>query len=117
MPNDGIGIILIFIQEIRHTRERNLIDIFLNLLGRHTNTIIANRDGLCRLIQRDAHRQIAQFAFIIALLGQRFQLLCGINSVAHQLTQKYLMIRIEELFYHGEDILCRNPNITFLHIA
>ena len=117
VPNDGIGIILIFIQEIGHTRERNLIDIFLNLLGRHTNAVITNRDGLCRLIQRDAHRQIAQFAFIIALLGQRFQLLRGIDSVAHQLAQKYLMIRIEELFNHGEDVLSRNPNITFLHIA
>src|SRR5699024_161680 len=58
---------------------------------------------------------IANFTLELTDRGECFQLLCSINRVRNQLTEKNFMITIQELFNDGEDILSSYPNITFLH--
>ena len=68
-------------------------------------------------VERYAHGEVAELALELAFLCQGLHLLCCVNSVGHHLTEENLVIRIEELFDYGEDVLCSNPDITFLHSA
>ena len=40
MSDDGRGVVLILLDELFCARKGNLIDVFINLLGRHTNTSV-----------------------------------------------------------------------------
>ena len=115
MTDDGIGRILILVEEVCHAREGNLVDVLVYFLSCHSDTTVA--DGQCAFvsIERDMHGQVTQIPVEIAFFFQCLQLLGSVNGIAHHLAEENLMIRIEKLFDDGEDVLCRNPDITFLH--
>ena len=115
MADDGVGGIFIFVQEVGNARESNLVDVFVNFLSGHSNTLVADGKGTLVGIETYTDGQVAQFSFEVALLFQGLQLLCGIDGIADHLAEEYLMIGIEKLFDDGENVLCRNPDVTFLH--
>ena len=45
-----ISLILILLQKVSSTRKCDLIDIFFNLVGSHTDTVINDLDGLFFLV-------------------------------------------------------------------
>ena len=81
MSDDGVGVVLVFFEEIAHSREGYLVDILVDFLFRHADTAVAEGQRFLLLVQRHAHGQVAQFAFEVALLSQRLHLLRGIDGV------------------------------------
>ena len=92
MADNGVGLVLILLQEVVHTREGDLVDVAVHLLGGHTDTPVADGEGSCLLVQRDTYGQIAHLTLEVTLCGQGLYLLRGIHGVRHHLTQEYLMI-------------------------
>ena len=115
VADDGVGVVLVFLQEVIGAREGNLVDVLVNLLLGHAHAVVADGDGALLLVEGDADGQVAQLAVEVALQLHGLQLLRGIDGVRHHLAQENLMVGIEELFDDGEDVLCRNPDVTFLH--
>ena len=48
MTDNRIGVVLVFLQEVIHTREGDLVDILIDLLSCHTDTTVA--DGKCSFL-------------------------------------------------------------------
>ena len=115
MSDNGIGIILILVQEISHARKSNLVDVFVYFFCSHTQTVVADGDGLVVLIEHNPHCQVAQFSFELSLVCKCFQLLCGVNGVAHHFTQKDFMVRIKKLFDDGKNVFRSHSNVAFLY--
>ena len=115
MSDDGIGRILVFVEEVGYTREGNLIDVLVNLLFGHTNASVADSQRLSLLVECNSDSHVAQFALEVATIGQRLHLLCGVDGIRYHLAEEYFMITVEKLFDNGEYVLCRNPNVAFLH--
>ena len=70
MSDNGISIILVFVQEIVSARECNLVDVFLYFVGSHTYTTVGNSNGLGILINTDSNFQVTQFAFEFTFAAQ-----------------------------------------------
>ena len=51
VSDDGIGAVLVFVQEVGNAREGNLVDVFVNLFGSHTDTAVADGERLVLLIE------------------------------------------------------------------
>ena len=71
MTDDCVGVILVFVEEIGYARERNLIDIFVNLLLGHTDTAVADGQRAFLCVETDANGKVAQFALEVAAFGKR----------------------------------------------
>ena len=92
MTDNGIGVILVLVEEVVHTRESNLIDVFVNLFFCHTDSTIADGERALFTVQLYLNGQITQFAFVVTTISQRLQLLRSIHSVRYHFTKKDLMI-------------------------
>ena len=99
----------------------DLIDIFLDLLGSHTDTLVAYGNGFLVFVVRDFDLQVSRFAGEFAQRGELLQLLRSINRVTYKLSQKDLMIGVQEFLDDREDILGVNRNgaffLYFCHIV
>lgn len=115
MANDGRSIVLILFQEVIRTRKGYLVDVFVNLLGCHSNATVRNRKSPFRLINADANRQIAHFTLEVALHGQSLELLGCVYGIAHNLAEKNLMVAIKKFLDNRENVLGSDSDITFLH--
>ncbi len=115
VTDDSVGVVLIFIKEVCDTRESYLIDILIYLLSSHTQTMVADGDGLSILVKRHTHGQVTEFALEITFFSKSLYLLGGINSVGYHLAEENLVITIEKLFDDGEYVFGCYPNITFTH--
>ena len=115
MSYDSICGVLVFVEKIGNSGESNLIDVLVNLLLGHSNASVA--DGECALfgVELQFYSEFSEFSLEVTFVCKGFQFLCRVNGIAHHFAQEYLMIRIQELFYHGENVLCCNPNVSFLH--
>ena len=112
----GIGIVLVFVEEVVDAREGNLVDILVYLLLGHSDASVADGQRAGILVQAYSYRQVAQLSGEVAFLGEGLQLLRSIRSVRHHLAEEYLVIRIQELFNYGEDVLCSNPDVALCHV-
>ena len=110
MTDDRGGVVLVFLDELLRAREGDLVDILVNLLGRHTDTTIRDRDRT--VVELHADCQVAHLALELANRGQCFQLLGRVDSVRHQLTQEDLMITIQEFLNDREYILRCYSNVS-----
>ncbi len=63
MTDYGIGIILIFFKEFLGSRKCNLVDVFLNVVGSHTDAMVGNRQSASLLIDGYADIHLAQHTF------------------------------------------------------
>ena len=115
MADDGVGIVLVLLQEVVGAGESYLVDVLLNLLGCHADAVVAHGDGLGILVDADAHLQLAHLTLEVAFAGEGLQLLGGINGVAYDFANEDFVVAIEKLFDDGEDILGCNPDVTLFH--
>ena len=81
MADYGACLVLVLLEKIVGARERNLIDVLVNLVGSHAKSAVTHGNCLGFLVNFDANRQIAEFAFKFAFAGQRFQFLGSINGI------------------------------------
>ena len=92
MSDDGVGVVLVFVEEIAYARECNLIDVFVNLFLCHTYSVVAYSQCLCLLVEAHVYGYVAQFAFEIAFLCESLYFLSGVDGVAHHLAQEDFMV-------------------------
>ena len=115
MADDGVGVVLVFVQKVGHTREGYLVDVFVYLFLRHTHTAVAEGQRAFLRVYLHVDGQVAQLALEVALGGQRLQLLGGVHGVGYHLTEKNLMVRVQKLLDYREYVLCRYTYVSFLH--
>ena len=108
-------LVLVFLHELLGARKGDLVNIALHLVGSHADASVGDRQGFGILVRRNADRQVAQVAFYVAHRGQGLEFLRGVHGVGDQLTQEDFVVRIEELFDNGEDILGGNPDFSVFH--
>ena len=108
-------LVLVLLHELLGTRECDLVDVLVYLLGRHAHAAVRHGQRLLLLVHGHTNRQVAQLAFGLADRREGFQLLGGIHGVRDQLAQEDFMFRIEEFLDDGEDILRRNSDFSVFH--
>ena len=113
MSDNGIGIILIFLQEVVSAGEGYLVDIFVDFIGCQSQAAVGYGQGI--LAQGDVDGEVAQVALEVAHRGKGLQLLCGVHGIGHQFAEEDFVVAIQEFLDDGEYILCGYPNISFLH--
>ena len=95
MPDDliVISLILVFLNEVCCTGKRNLIDIFINLIGCHADAVILKGNGFVIGINNDIHSAL----IILRLLplpdeSQLFKLCNCIAGIGNLLTDKNILV-------------------------
>ncbi len=64
----------------------------------------------------DTDRHVAQLSLEVTERLECLQLPGGIDCVAHQLAEKYLMIAVKEFFDYGEYVFSSYPYLACSHI-
>lgn len=64
VTDDRSGVVLVFLDELLGAGESDLVDVLIDLLGRHTDTPVRDRDRF--VIELNLYGQIAEFAFKLA---------------------------------------------------
>ena len=115
MTDDSLGFVFVLVDKLLSTGESNLVDVLINLLGRHTYTMVADSKGFLILINTYTHAYVAQLAFERTGGGESLEFLRGVHSVADKLTKENLVVGIQEFFDYGENVVRCYPNVTFAH--
>ena len=55
MTDNGIDIILVFLQEFIGARKGDLVDVLLHLFAGHADPVVRHRDGLFLFVQGHTH--------------------------------------------------------------
>ena len=98
--------IFVFFNEIRCTGKSDLVDVLLNLLCCHTDTIVNNLD--CLIFRADNHLNLwfeAVRQLILSHHVKLFELCDGITSIGNQLPVKNIMVRIQPFLNNRKNIL------------
>ena len=114
MADYAVGRVLILRQEFFGARESNLVDIFVDIVGGHSDTVVADgqRSGLG--VDLHCHLGVAYLTLEVAERRERAELLGSVHGIADELTQKNFVVAVEEFLYDGEYIFGRNPNRPLL---
>ena len=114
MADNAVGRVLILRQELFGTREGNLVDIFVDIVGGHSDTVVADgqRSGLG--VDLHCYLGVANLTLEVAERSERAELLGSVHGIADKLTQKNFVVAVEEFLYDGEYIFGRNPNRPLL---
>lgn len=106
MSDDALSV-LESLQKIARSGECNLIDVTLNLVLRHTDTAVTDRNGTVLFI--DAYSDL-QFSIVNlrhifrAAHADSLEFLCSVHSIRHEFTQENLVIGIKEFLDDGKDV-------------
>ena len=112
-----IGGILIFCQKLLRTGECYLINIFIYVSLVHANATVADCQRAGSLIDAYTHIHLPELAFEVAESRESLEFLSGIDGIAHQFAQKYLMVAVQELFDNGEYIFCSYPYFAMIFLS
>ena len=117
MSDDAANLVFVFLQKLAGRREGNLVDIFIDLFLRHTDTPIDNLKGLFLLVQLHVDINRTQLSLEVARSGQGLHFLRCIHRIGHQFTQENLVVGIQELLDHRENVLGGHANLSFVHLC
>ena len=76
-----VGVVLVFVKEIRHAGESNLIDIAVNFLFCHTDAVVADGECASVFVEGYAHFKFSEFSVHFATAVQSLEFLRCIDSV------------------------------------
>ena len=85
-------LVLVLLHEFLGTREGDLVDVFVDLFGRHAHAAVGHGQRLGILIRGDMDRQVAQFSLHFADRRQGLQFLGCVDRIGDQLAQENLMV-------------------------
>jgi hypothetical protein len=107
--------VLVFFQKFGCTGEGDLVEVAHDFLFRHTNTAVADNELFFFRAEDDLDGGIANFAAHFAALGEYFEFGRSVNGVGNQFPQENLVVRVEEFFNNGKNILGLYGDSTCLH--
>ena len=108
-------LILVLGHELLGAREGDLVDVAVDLVGRHADSAVGDREQPLVGVHRNADRQVAQFTLHFAARSQCFEFLRGVDCVRHQFAQEDFVVGIEEFLDDGKDVFGRHPDFTVCH--
>ena len=88
----GVGVVLVFVEEVVYAGECNLVDVFVDFLFGHAYAVVAYCQSLVLFVKRYAHGQVAKLSLELAFLCQCLHLLRCVNGVAYHFTQENLVV-------------------------
>ena len=109
-------LILIFLQKFAGRAERYLVDVFINLLARHTYTVISYGDCLYSLLltlflarklgfsNYDIYCQVAEFVLEFSLGCESLHLLSRIHGICHYLADENIVIAVEKFLDYRKNV-------------
>ena len=109
VADDGGRVVLVFLDELLGAGEGDLVDVAIDLVGRHAHAAVG--DDELAFLRADADREVAQLALELADGGQRLELLRGVDGVRDQLAEEDLVVAVEEFFDDGEDVFTGYANV------
>lgn len=116
MTNDTV-LVLVLLDKLLGTADGDLIDVLMDLIGSHTDTII--RYDQLVAIDLHLHLEIPDFAGVLTLGDKSLQLLYGIHAIAYDLSEEDLIVAVEEFLNDREHIVARHANLPcrliFIH--
>ena len=112
MTDDGMRVVLVFFQEFFGAGESNLVDVFVDFFGGHTDTLVADGERFSFFIDADADTQVFCIGIALSAGHDGFQFLAGIHSVRYYFAQENFLIAVQEFFDNGEDIIRSNPDFS-----
>ena len=116
VADDAGGVVaLVFGEEVFGAGEGDLVDVAVHLLGGHADAAVDDVDGLVVLVDLHLDGEVAQFAVGFAEADEGFEFLGGVHRVGNQFSEENLVIGVEELLDHGEDIFGLYVDFTGLH--
>ena len=116
MADDRVGRVLVFLEELLGSREGDLVDVFLDIVGVHADATVGDGERAGLFVNFDTDVKLAELALELAERSEGLQLLGGVDGVRHKFAEKNLVVAVEKLFDNGEDIFGSNPDFTFCHI-
>ena len=114
MADDAANLVLVFFEEFARAGEGNLVDVAIEFVFGHTDTVVNHLEGFGGLVQFNAHFQVVERKFEVARICQGLHLLLRIHGVGDQLAQENLVIRVEEFLDDRENIFGGHSNSTFV---
>ena len=115
MADDGGGVLFIFFEEVCRPGEGDLVDVTVDFFGRHTDTVVAHREGAGFFVDFDGYFQVVEATLKLAFGREGAEFLCGVYGVGNDFAEENLVIAVEEFFDDGEDVFGRNADVTFLY--
>ena len=115
MADNGISIVFKLIEKIFCTGKSDLIDIFFNFFGSHTNTVVAHGKRSGFGVELYGHLQVVGFALKFACISECFEFLRSIYSIRYDFTKKDFVVAIKKLFNDGENVAGGYPDTSFCH--
>ena len=121
VPDDpvfgAVGFVFVLLDEVHRTRERNVADVFGQLLLGHTDSVVgyAQRAGV--LVKDHVDGILLACRFPDAKRLQPPELGNGIGGVGHDLTEKDVLFGIEPFFDDREDVLGVNRDPAFFELC
>ena len=94
MADDGVGVVLVLVEEVVGARECNLVDVLVDFLFCHTEATVADGERALVLVETDVDGQVAQLALEVAFRGIGFELLRGVDGVRDELAQEDFVVAV-----------------------
>ena len=113
VADDGVELVLVFLEELAGGGEGDLVDVAVDFLLGHADAAVDDLEGLFLLVQLDADLELAELALEIAAGGERLHLLGGVHRVGDELAQEDFVVGIEELLDHREDVFGGHADFAF----
>ena len=111
VANDGVAFLFVFFEEVFGAGECNLVDIALDLIGVHADSVVGNGERVGFAVDPDAD---GGFGPLTAVTTHRSHapLANGIDTIAHQFAQEHLMAAVNGLFDDRKDVLGVDLNLA-----
>ena len=108
VPYDAV-LILILLDKLLSATDGDLIDVLVDLIGRHADAVI--RDDQLVAINLYLDLEIPDLTGVLTLRDQGLQLLHGIHTIADDLPEEDLIVTVEEFLNDREHIVACHANL------
>ena len=92
MADDGVELVLVFLEELAGGGEGDLVDVAVDFLLGHADAAVDDLEGLFLLVQLDADLELAELALEIAAGSERLHLLGSVHRVGDELAQEDFVV-------------------------
>ena len=117
MANHGtlVDLALVRVNEFSSTRKGHVVDVLVDFVGCHTDSAVADGDGLFLFVNVDVNAEVAEFPREFAEVAQRFKLVGGVDRVRNQFAKENFVVAVEKFLDDGKDVVRRYIDFTCSH--
>ena len=113
MADDGVQLVLVFLEEFAGGGEGDLVDVTVHLVLGHSDAPVDDAEDLLLFVQLDADFHLTELALEVAAGGEGLELAGGVHRVGDEFAQEDFVVGIEELLDYREDILGSYADFAF----